>query len=644
MAADEGERKLAAILAADVAGYSRLMADDDRATIRALTDYREVFSERVAAHKGHIVDTAGDSVLATFDSVVEAVEAAVEVQGVLSERNEALPDHRRMHFRIGVNLGDIIIRDDGTVYGDGVNVAARLEGLAAAGGVMISQTAYDQVEGRLAVGLADSGEHEVKNIVKPVRAYRVLLDGSTASTLAQERTTAPVLRRPKVITGLAVALAIIIALAVWGITIRVEAPQMVNADATPAVNSVLTLPSGPSIAVLPFADLSGDPEQDYFADGLTEEIISRLSRFRELLVFARASTQVYKGRTATPQEVHRDLGAQFMLEGSVRRAGDRIRVSARLVEAETGIQRWTETYDRALEDIFALQDEITDRIVVAVGGNYSAIVSSRAAESPSQPAQSVAAYDLAMRALMYYDEESAERHARARADAERAAEIEPDSAFIQAVLAYMYLDEVRFDYSPRPSSLDEALSAARRAVNLDRNSAVAQSALAIVHFHRGKFDQFLGGCERVIALNPNAADFVAECAEKMVQMGLIERGEPLIQHARAINPHHAPWYHYATALIEFDRGNYESALAAVSSIDAPDFASPWLYRAALSAAVGRQAEAEVAIEQLHRVDPEYTIAKFIDIRRRIWHWPQERTDQWTALLRQAGLPDGTPTH
>ena len=279
-----------------------------------------------------------------------------------------------------------------------------------------------------------------------------------------------------------------------------------------------------------------------------------------------------------------------MLEGSVRRAGDRIRVSARLVEAETGIQRWTETYDRALEDIFELQDEITDRIVGAVGGNYSSIVGSRVTESPNQPAQSVAAYDLAMRAWMYYDEESAERHARARADAERAAEIEPDSAFVQAVLAYMYLDEVRFDYSPRPSSLDEALSAARRAVDLDRNSAVAQSALAMVHFHRGKFDQFLGGCDRVIALNPNAADFVAECGEKMVQMGLIERGEPLMQRARAINPRHPPWYHYATALIEFDRGDYESALAAVSVIDEPDFFVVWLYRAALSAAVGRQAE------------------------------------------------------
>ena len=254
MAADEGSRKLTAILAADVAGYSRLMVDDERATVRTLTEYRTIFTEKVEAHEGRIVDTTGDSVMATFESVVEAVEAAVDVQRDLAERNETLSGHRKMHFRIGVNLGDIIVRNDGTIYGDGVNVAARLEGLAEPGGVMIGDFARLGVEGKLGVGLEDAGEHEVKNIEKPVRAWRVLVDGAEASSAKLGSPSKP-LRRPKVIASLAAALAVVIGLAVWGVTVRVVVPQMVTADGTPTDDPMLAMPSGPAIAVLPFDNL-----------------------------------------------------------------------------------------------------------------------------------------------------------------------------------------------------------------------------------------------------------------------------------------------------------------------------------------------------------------------------------------------------
>jgi adenylate cyclase len=260
MAADQGLRKVASILAADVAGYSRLMADDERATVRTLTEYREVFSERVEAHQGRVVDTAGDSVLATFDSVVEAVEAAVEIQRDLANRNAALHGHRKMHFRIGVNIGDIIIRDDGTIYGDGVNVAARLESLAEPGGIMLADVARQMVKGKLEVGLADAGEHEVKNIAEPVRAYRVLLDGVELVSSANTEAHAKNLRRPKVIAGLVAVLAVVIGIAAWGVTVHVEVPQMVMADGTPTDDPVLAVPTGPTIAVLPFENIGGaDP-------------------------------------------------------------------------------------------------------------------------------------------------------------------------------------------------------------------------------------------------------------------------------------------------------------------------------------------------------------------------------------------------
>ena len=278
MAADEGSRKLTAILAADVAGYSRLMVDDERATVRTLTEYRTIFTEKVEAHEGRIVDTTGDSVMATFESVVEAVEAAVDVQRDLAERNETLSGHRKMHFRIGVNLGDIIVRNDGTIYGDGVNVAARLEGLAEPGGVMIGDFARLGVEGKLGVGLEDAGEHEVKNIEKPVRAWRVLVDGAEASSAKLGSPSKP-LRRPKVIASLAAALAVVIGLAVWGVTVRVEVPQMVTADGTPTDDPMLAMPSGPAIAVLPFDNLGQEETERIFAEGLAAEIANALSNF-----------------------------------------------------------------------------------------------------------------------------------------------------------------------------------------------------------------------------------------------------------------------------------------------------------------------------------------------------------------------------
>ena len=311
----EAKRRLAAILSADAAGYSRLMGDDERATMDTLNAYRDAFRKYISDHEGRVVDTAGDSVLAVFDSVVETVQCAVEVQGDLEGRNLDLPEDRRMLFRIGVNLGDVFEQDDGTIYGDGVNVAARLESLAEPGGINISGTAFDQVDGKLDLGFEYLGEKEVKNIAKPVRVYRADLDvGET---------------RPR------------------------------SAAAT-------TEPERPSIAVLAFENLSRDPDQEFFADGIAEDLITELSRLRWLLVTARNTTFTYKGRAVDVKQVGRDLGVRYVVEGSVRKGGERVRITAQLVDAVTGNHIWAERYDRDLSDIFALQDEITETLVAAL--------------------------------------------------------------------------------------------------------------------------------------------------------------------------------------------------------------------------------------------------------------------------------------
>ena len=334
MAESGQRRKLAAILSADVVGYSRLMQDDDTATVETLTKYRAIFSDFVNRHEGRIVDSPGDNILAEFDSPVEAVQCAVEIQNELSRRNLQLADHRQMHFRIGINLGDILSRDDGTIYGDGVNVAARLESLAEPGGITVSGTVFDHAENKLPVAFDFTGEQQVKNIAKPVRAYRVIAETALA--------------------------------------------------APPSTDKPLTLPGKPSIAVLPFDNLSGDPEQEYFADGIAEDLITTLSHIRWMFVTARNSTFAYKGQSPDVRQVGKELAVRYVLEGSVRKGGNRVRISAQLVDASTGNHVWAQRYDRELDDLFALQDEITETLVAALQREVGEFERERAHRKPPE--------------------------------------------------------------------------------------------------------------------------------------------------------------------------------------------------------------------------------------------------------------------
>src|SRR5260370_6567521 len=356
------ERKLTAILCADVFGYSRLMGECEEATLRTLWSYRKLVDSLIEQHHGRFVNSAGDSVLAEFASVVNAVQCAAEIQNTLKAENAPLLPDRRMEFRIGVNLGDLMV-DGEQIYGDSVNVAARLESLAEPGGICVSGTVCEELGNRLALSYEDLGEQSVKNIAKPVRIYRVLLEAGAATPTRQRQGVAQKYVRRGIfsIAGLAIIAATIIF--VQHLSLRPPTP---SASIPPAQPPALPLPDTPSIAVLPFTNMSGDRDQESFSDGITDDLITALSRLPDLLVIARTSTFTYKGKAAKVQDIGRELGVAYVLEGSVRKAGDNVRITAQLVDATTGDHLWAEHYDRPLKDIFSLQDEIVRRIVTTL--------------------------------------------------------------------------------------------------------------------------------------------------------------------------------------------------------------------------------------------------------------------------------------
>ena len=553
----EAKRKLAAIMAADVAGYSRLMGEDERATMELLVVCRDVFRTHISDHEGRVVDTAGDSVLATFPSVVEAVDCAVEIQSDLGGHNAELPESRRMAFRIGVNLGDVIEQNDGTIYGDGVNVAARLESLAHPGGICLSGSAHEQIEGKTEYGFEDIGEHEVKNIARPVRVYR-------ANTGANETQSKPL--------------------------------------------AAVTEPERPSIAVLAFENLSGDPEQEYFADGITEDLITELSRLRWLQVTARNTTFTYKGRAVDIRQVGRDLGVRYVVEGSVRKGGERVRITAQLVDAATGNHIWAERYDRDLSDIFALQDEITETLVAALQGQVGEFERERAHRKPPE---SLDAWESYQRGLWHLWRMDAEDLAEARRLFGRAAELDPNFAQAFAAWGFTLFLEVATLYSDSPlETLEQALRLANQAVALDDNEAMAHNALGRVQILRGEYDSAIAELRTAIDLNPSSA--LARYGLGMALLLTEQLGEAISELDTAIrlSPRDPfAWAFYTTrAAALFFFGDYEAVVEDTRRAIRHPAASFWPYAwlASALALLDRPEEAKIALDKLLEVKPDFS--------------------------------------
>jgi len=630
---DQGERRLAAILSADVAGYSKLMGDDERATVLTLTDYREVFGDHITRHKGRLVDSPGDNLLAEFVSPVEALNAAVDIQHDLASRNRQLAEHRQMHFRIGLNLGDVIAKDDGTLYGDGINIAARLESMAEPGGICLSETVYFQVEGKVNAAFEDIGAHEVKNIAKPVRIYRVISD---SATLAAKGPTSA--RTRSVVIAAAVVVLVVAGLAVWQYT---RSPEQAAIED----NTVLALPTGPTIAVLPFENMSGDAEQGYFSDGLTEEIITRLSRFPLFFVIARNSTNQYKGQAVDVRQVGRDLGARYVVEGSVRKSGETIRVTVQVLDAEDGTHLWAETYDRDLtaSNIFSIQDEITDRISTTIADVSGILWDASAAAVREKPTDDLAAYECVLRLGAYYDLPTPGEHLEVRRCLERAVATDPNYARAWIALAFAVLDESRWGFNPRPGSLERALEVAQRGVQLDDDDAVARQALALVYFHLHDLDAFRAEAEQAIALDPNGSTALADMGTHLVYTGELERGSAMVRKAVALNPKHPNWYYWSLSFTEYQKENYDKALEYGLKIDSPNVFWNHVFLAAAYGQLGRTAEARTAIDKLLKLYPDFA-ENAMDEHRQL-NFTDDAIRRYFDGLRKAGLdvPDDPPT-
>ncbi len=487
------KRKLAAILSADAAGYSRLMADDEAETLRALNEARALFRKRIEAHGGRLIDTAGDSVLAEFPSAVEAVDCASEIQHELAKRNSQLAEHRRMQFRIGINLGDVIEQEDGTIYGDGVNVAARLQALAEPGAICISGTAFDQVEGKVSLHFKFIGEQQVKNIDKPVRAYRVLFDTSAGKSRPAQGTNRH---------SLWLAAAIVAVLVAAGIVWKAQRPATDGSTAG-GVSRGQQVSGKPRLAVLPLANISPNPEDEYFADGMTEELISRLSRVGGLDVIARTSVMQYKGKAKGIADIGRDLNVNTILEGSVRKSGDKMRITLQLIDVASQGHLWSADYDRQLKDVFATQSEISGRVVDAlhvrlVEPGNAATVASRSRDSET--------YSLYLKGRYHWSKTTLEGLKKSIEYFEQALARSPNDARSWAGLADAYVWLGWFSFLPPNETFPKAKAAAEKALALDENLAEAHASLGLVRF---LFEWNWAGAkqsyERAIELSPSYA-------------------------------------------------------------------------------------------------------------------------------------------
>ena len=543
-------QRLAAILAADAAGYSRLMAADERATLAALDAARAVFRQRIEAHQGRVIDMAGDSVLAVFETASGALQAALAIQGDLTARSAASDPERRMAFRVGVHLGDVIEKPDGTVYGDGVNIASRLEGLAEPGGVTVSDAVQCAIRQGVEASFEDLGLQQVKNIERPVRAFRVRIVRSPAPAVAGERIDKP------------------------------------------------------TIAVLPLDNMSGDAQQEFFADGITEDIITELSRFRDLFVISRNSSFKYKGRAVDVQAFARELGVQYVVEGSVRKAGNRVRITVQLIDAETNRHLWAERYDRELADIFAIQDEVTQAIAATLPGRVEAASRDRAARKTPD---SLAAWEWVLNAKTLHHRSQPEANAKAQAMLERALALDPGYAHAHAwkacVLGQTWVNGWCAD---REATQELIAAELQRALALDNNDSDTHRILAAVHLIRNQHDRALYHQQRALELNPNDDLIVVQQGEILTWIGEPEAGIEWIRKAMRLNPYHPErfWSHLGRAY--FVARRYAEAVGAFQRIAAPEPT----HHAFLAACHARLGEADAVTP--HRaavlaVAPNYTV-------------------------------------
>lgn len=628
MEQDAVERKLAVILYADVVGYSNLTGNDEIGTHQALLASLDLISDLISNHSGTVVNFAGDAALAEFGSAVNAVKCAVEIQRTLCIQNENLPEERKLRFRIGLNLGDIIVaRQD--IYGDGVNVAARLEGLARPGGICISANVLEQVKNKLDFGYEYLGKKKVKNIAQPVHVYRVIPDRTFAGKVLGEKRA---IWGNWQLASVAMAFVFVIcaaAIASWHYYLR---SFSTNSEAIFQKTSRLELPTRPSIAVLPFRNISGDPTQDYFSDGVTEDIITDLSKFHGLFVIASNTVFTYKSKPVSVQDVSQDLGVRYVLEGSVQRNENRVRVNAQLIDGTTGHNLWAERFVRDATDLFALQDEIVRGIVAKLAVKVDLVERKRAARKGTD---NLEAYDYVLRGRELRARTSSSDNAKARKIIQKAIELDPRYAPSYVSLGWCYMDAVRYGWTATPNrTLQIVHDLAQKALSIDDESASAHRLLGTAFYKWQKYDLATTEFNRALALNPNDADTFDALGAVRLYEGQPDAAIKAVETALRFNPNLGPSGLIHLGLAYYLLGEYGKAIRTLEGALGrnPNLVFLHIGLSAAYAQADRADEATRAAANVRRLHPFFNVEDFGNAFRK-------ETDRLSIRkgLRKAGL-------
>jgi adenylate cyclase len=634
MTTQEDKRKLATILSGDVKGYSRLLAKDQEGTIRTLNAHKEVMANLIQKCQGKVIDAPGDNVLAEFSSVVDAMQCAVKIQQELKKRNDELPEPRRMEFRIGINLGEVSEKEE-RIFGDGLNVAARIQLLADAGGICLSGIVYEQIKDKLEFKYEYLGKQIVKNIAEPVRVYQLLLDAQSASLVSRwKRAGLNYWNRAHPAIKIIITLAAIINAAniFWQFYAKPSHPPV---KVTSKEKMTFSLPDKPSIAVLPFTNMSNDPKQEFFSDGITEEIITALSKVPKLFVIARNSTFTYKGKPVKVQQVSEELGVRHVLEGSVRKEGNNIRITAQLIDSLTGNHVWAERYDRNLKDIFAVQDEITKKIITAM---QVKLTEGEQAQALSKGTENLEAYLKYLQANDLAGRVNPESNALAKQLAEEAIALDPKYAGGYYTLARTHLVDYWLGTSKSPrDSIEKSIDLLQKAIIMDDTNAAAHAYLGWVFSMTGQHDKAVATGEKAVALNPNSADSHMWFGKILTFAGRYEESIPEFQKAIRLNPIPPNMYLYSLGISYALTGNIDEAITwgekAVRR--EPNSLSARLFMAAFYSRAGRDKEARIEAAEVLRINPKFSLEKYA---KSVTYKNQEDVElSISAPLRKAGL-------
>jgi adenylate cyclase len=630
MPTQEVKRKLAAILSADVKGYSRLMGADEEGTLRTLTAYREVMATLIQQQHGRVVNAPGDAMLAEFESVVDAVKSAVEIQRELAKRNADLPIDRRMEYRIGINLGDVMVDGD-SIYGDGVNIAARMESLADGGGICISGTVYDHVKNKLPLGYEYHGEQTVKNISEPIRVYRVLMEPEAAGKVIGEKKAKPRQWQRAILSLVVVLIVVVAVIAIYHFYLR-PAPRPIEVASKEKM--AFPLPDKPSIAVLPFTNMSGDSKEDYFSDGITEEIITALSKVPYLFVIARNSTFTYKGKPVKVKQVSEELGVRYVLEGSVRRSGNQLRITAQLIDAITGHHLWADRYDRDQREVFALQDEITKKILTELQVKLTV---GEQARLYGRGTDNLEAYIKVLQGREYYWRLDREGNIMARKLFEEAIALDPKYAAPYWLLGMTHILDAWFDWGKsKEESISRTIELAKKAISLDDFDSNAHGLLVAPYRMKGEHDNAIAEGKRAVELDPNSADAHVWLGIALYTADRAEEAVPLLEKAIRLNPFAHTWYFLQLGQAYSYSGRHDEAIAAYQRALqlSPNNLFAHLGLTATYILLGRDKEASPHVKEILKISPGFSLDRYAE---KMPQKNQAEKERRINALRKAGL-------